>query len=149
MTVLKISKFTRICMEIHVSMTGWQNLDGVHLMQVTEEKDLGDTITSPLSWDTHIHNIFELLRLLKRTCLLLTDINVGWTLYLSLVKSQLSYTTTKCGPQTSIHWRRRSSMFKGVPHNGFFRPGWTKCHMRKNLSCWTFCPLFWTGNLRI
>ena len=71
------------------------NLDGVYLTRVTEEKDLEVTITSSLSWDTHIHNIVakanKLLGLLKRTCPLLTDVNVRQMLYLSLVMSQLSY----------------------------------------------------------
>ena len=50
-------------------------------------------------------------------------------------------TLLKCGPQTSIRWRQRSSVFKGEPNGGFFRPGWTKCHIRKDFSCWTFCPI--------
>ena len=33
------------------------NLDGVHLTRAAEVKDLGVTITSSLSWDTHIHDI--------------------------------------------------------------------------------------------
>ena len=64
--------------------------------------------------------------------------------------SPISWATPlKCGPQSNIRWRRRSSVFKGEPHDGFFRPGLPKCHIRKDLSYWTFCPLFWTGNLRI
>ena len=129
------------------------NLAGVHPTRVAEEKDLGVTITNSLSWDTHIHNIVakanNLFGILKRTCPLLTDLNVRRTLYLSLVSPISWATPLKCCPQTSIRWRRRLSVFKGEPHDGFFRPGWTKCHIRKDLSCWTFCPLFWTGNLRI
>ena len=53
------------------------------------------TITSKLSWSTHIDNIIskanKMLGLLKRTFPLLQDISVRRTLYLSLVKSQLSY----------------------------------------------------------
>ena len=53
------------------------------------------TITSKLSWSTHIDNIIskanKMLGLLKRTFPLLQDIRIRWTLYLSLVKSQLSY----------------------------------------------------------
>ena len=60
------------------------NLDGVQF-------DLGVPITSSLSWDTHIHYVVakanKLLGLLKRTCRLLTYVNVRRTLYLSLVKS--------------------------------------------------------------
>ena len=80
------------------------NLDGVHLTRAAEVKDLGVTITSSLSWDTHIHDIVakanNLPRLLKKTCPLLTDVNVRRTLYLSLVKShQLSYPTQVWSPK--------------------------------------------------
>ena len=65
--------------------------------RVAEEKDLGVTITSSISWDSHIHNIVakanNLLGLLNRTCPLLKDVNVRRTLYLSLVMSHLSYAT--------------------------------------------------------
>ena len=74
------------------------NLNGVHFMRVTEEKDLGVPITSSLSLDTHIHYVVskanKLIELLKRTCPLLTYVNVSRTLYLSLVRrSQLRYAT--------------------------------------------------------
>ena len=49
-----------------------------------------------------IHNIVaktnKLLGLLKRTCPLITDVNVRRTLYLSLARSQLSYATQEWSP---------------------------------------------------
>ena len=70
-------------------------MDCTKLLQVNEEKDLAVTITENLSWETHISSICakanKLLGLLKRTCL--SDKSVRKTLYLSLVKSKLSYAT--------------------------------------------------------
>ena len=69
------------------------HLNQVQLERVTNEKD----VTRTLSWDQHVHTIVSkanrLLRLLKRTCPLLTDLSVRRTLYLALVKSQLAYAT--------------------------------------------------------
>ena len=54
-------------------------------------------ISSSLSWDSHVMHIVlktnRMVGLLKRTCPLITDVEVRRTLYLSLVKSQLSYAT--------------------------------------------------------
>ncbi len=70
--------------------------------RVNEEKDLGVTISSKLTWHHHISDIVakanKLLGLLKRTCPLLTDIQVRRTLYLTLVKSQLCYATQVWSP---------------------------------------------------
>ena len=78
------------------------SLDGIRLKQDTEEKNLAVTVTSSLSWDTHIHNTVskanKILELLKRTCPLLMDVSVRSMLYLSLVKSQLSYETQVWSP---------------------------------------------------
>ena len=72
------------------------------LTRVQQEKDLGVTISSKLTWHHHISVIVakanKLLGLLKRTCPLLTDIQVRRTLYLSLVKSQLCYATQVWSP---------------------------------------------------
>ena len=69
------------------------HLNQVQLERVTNEKD----VTRTLSWDQHVHTIVSkanrLLRLLKRTCPLLTDLSVRRTLYLALVKLQLAYAT--------------------------------------------------------
>jgi hypothetical protein len=75
-----------------------------------KEKYLGVTLTSFLSWDTHINVIVaksnKLLSLLKRTCPLLTDVKVRRTLYLSLVKSQVSYATEVWSP-VNIHLKSK------------------------------------------
>ena len=77
-------------------------LGSTELLKVNEEKDLGVTVTDTLSWNPHIQNIVsnanKLLGLLKRTCPLLPDVNVRRTLYLSIVKSQLSYATVVWSP---------------------------------------------------
>ena len=77
-------------------------LGSTELLKVNEEKDLGVTVTDTLSWNPHIQNIVskanKLLGHLKRTCPLLPDVNVRRTLYLSIVKSQLSYATVVWSP---------------------------------------------------
>ena len=71
------------------------HLGDVNIQRVQEEKDVGVTITRNLTWDSHVMRIVlkanGMLGLLKRTCPLMTDINVRQTLYLSLMKSQLTY----------------------------------------------------------
>ena len=78
------------------------HLGDVILQRVQEVKDLGVTISSNLSWELHVTRIVlkanRMLGLLKRTCPLITDIKVRRTLYLSLVKSQLSYATVVWSP---------------------------------------------------
>ena len=53
-------------------------------------------------WNSHINSITakanKLLGLLKRTCPLLTDVKVRRTLYLTIVKSQVSYATEIWSP---------------------------------------------------
>ena len=67
----------------------------LYIKSVLEEKDPRVIISSNLSWDSHVMHIVlktnRMLGLLKRTCPLITDVKVRRTLYLSLVKSQLSY----------------------------------------------------------
>ena len=67
------------------------------LSRVESEKDLGVTISYKLHWETHVNEIVskanKQLGVLKRTCLSLTDVNIRRSLYLTLVKSQLSYAT--------------------------------------------------------
>ena len=78
------------------------HLSDVILQRVQEEKDLGVTISSNLSWDLHVTRIVlkanRMLGLLKRTCPLNSGIKVRRTLYLSLVKSQISYATVVWSP---------------------------------------------------
>ena len=77
-------------------------LDNVELERVSTEKDVGVSITNSLTWNTHIHSITakanKLLGLLKRTCPLLNDVSARRSLYLALVKSQLSYATQVWSP---------------------------------------------------
>ena len=77
-------------------------LDNVELERVSTEKDVGVNITNSLTWNTHIHAIIakanKLLGLLKRTCPLLNDVSARRSLYLALVKSQLSYATKVWSP---------------------------------------------------
>ena len=77
-------------------------LDNVELERVSTEKDVGVNITNSLTWNTHIHAIIakanKLLGLLKRTCPLLNDVSARRSLYLALVKSQLSYATQVWSP---------------------------------------------------
>ena len=79
------------------------HLGDVKLQRVQEEKELGVTIfsnhidrgTRTLSYCTRAN---RMLGLLKRTCPLISDIKVRRALYLSLVKSQLSYATEVWSP---------------------------------------------------
>ena len=76
-----------------------------YIKSVLEEKDPRVIISSNLSWNSHVMHIVlktnRMLGLLKRTCPLITDVEVRRTLYLSLVKSQLSYATEVWSPELS------------------------------------------------
>ena len=76
----------------------------VGLQRVNKETDLGVMITSKLTW-THVLMISatanKLLGLLRRTCPMLTDVKVRRSLYLALVKSQMSYATEVWSPSHS------------------------------------------------
>ena len=76
-----------------------------YIKSVLEEKDPRVIISSNLSWNSHVMHIVlktnRILGLLKRTCPLITDVEVRRTLYLSLVKSQLSYATEVWSPEVS------------------------------------------------
>ena len=80
------------------------HLGEVILQRVQEEKDLGVTISSNLSWNLHVTRIVlkanRMLGLLKIICPLITDIKVRRTLYLSLMKSRLSYATVVWSPDS-------------------------------------------------
>ncbi|CAB3993505.1 Hypothetical predicted protein [Paramuricea clavata] len=68
-----------------------------------------------LQWNLHINEMVSKanrqLGVLKRTCHSLTDINIRRTLYLSLVKSKLSYATQVWSP---IHNRQLSERIERV-----------------------------------
>ncbi|XP_028414251.1 uncharacterized protein LOC114537309 [Dendronephthya gigantea] len=75
---------------------------GPELKHVDSELDLGITVTSNLLWNTHVNNLVnkanKMLGLLRRTYPLLTNHDIRRALYLSLVKSQLSYATQVWAP---------------------------------------------------
>ena len=80
------------------SILPWQRLSTT----CSEGKYLGVTISCNLSRDSHVtcivHKANRMLDLFKRTCPLITDFKVRRTLYLSLIKSQLSYATEVWSP---------------------------------------------------
>ena len=75
------------------------------LSRVEKEKDLGVCVNMNLSWNDHICIITakgnKMLGLLKRTCPLLTNTTVRRTLYLTLVRSQISYASEVWSPHTN------------------------------------------------
>ena len=75
------------------------------LSRVEKEKDLGVCVNKNLSWNDHICTITakgnKMLGLLKRTCPLLTNTTVRRTLYLTLVRSQISYASEVWSPHTN------------------------------------------------
>ena len=87
------------------------HLGSTTLSHVEKEKDLGVTMTGNLSWDSHIYEVKakanKLLGLLKRTCPFLTDVSLGRTLYLSLVKSNLCYACEVWSPYCTFSHRRK------------------------------------------
>ncbi len=62
---------------------------------VNKQRDLGITITNNLSWSSHIKDIcskaYRSLFLVKRTIAITSPSHIKKSLYLSLVRSQLSY----------------------------------------------------------
>ena len=83
------------------------HLGSAELIRVDSEVDLGITVTSNLSWNRHITKLItkanSTLGLLRRTCPMLTNCDARRTLYLSLVKSQLSYATEIWSPYQSLN----------------------------------------------
>ena len=81
------------------------HLGRVDLQLVNEEKDFVVMITSKLTWETQVLMVTakanKLLGLLRCTCPLLTVIKVRRSLYLALVKSQMSYATEVWSPSHS------------------------------------------------
>ena len=91
------------------------HLGSTELSRVDDEKDLGVIFSSKLQWNLHINEMVSKanrqLGVLKRTCYSLTDINIRRTLYLSLVKSKLSYATQVWSP---THNRQLSERIERV-----------------------------------
>ena len=71
------------------------HLYGNELLVCKEEKDLGTLVSSDLKWGPHIQKMVakanRMLGLLKRTCSEITNVRVRRALFLTLVKSQLTY----------------------------------------------------------
>jgi len=87
------------------------HLGRVGLQSVNEETDLCVMKTSKLTWETCVLMVSaranKLLSLLRRTCPMLTDVKVRRSLYLALVKSQMSYATEVWSPS---HWALRQKV---------------------------------------
>ena len=103
------------------SITFPYKLTSNDLVRCDEERDLGITITYNLKWGSHITKIRstanKCLGLLKRTCYDLPDTRVRRALYLSLVKSHLSYGSQVWSPESATlknrieGVRRRASLW--------------------------------------
>ena len=88
---------------------------------MSTEKDVGVKQKSPApSPGPHIQAIIakanKLLGLLKRTCLLLADVSVRRSLYMTLMKSQLSYATQVLSPD-QIYLKTQLKECKGGPES--------------------------------
>ena len=87
-------KSNPLCFDYHLGDTT--------LAHVRKEKDLGCIITNQLNWDQQVFAVVrktnKMLRLLRRTCPLLTNTKVPRSLYLSLVKYLLDYATQVWSP---------------------------------------------------
>ena len=98
----KVLSITRKVNPLHFQY----HMDSTKLLRVNEEKDLGVIITENLSWESHLTCICakanKLLGLLKRTCISIIDSSVRKTLYLTLVRSKLSYATEVWSPASSL-----------------------------------------------
>ena len=67
-------------------------LNEIGLLNSTGCKDLGVTVTTDLSWSSHLQNIIDrMLGLLRRTFGKSSSIETKKTLYLIMVRSKLSY----------------------------------------------------------
>lgn len=96
----KVLSVTRKKQPEHYNYT----LNNVQLTRVAEEKDLAIIVTGILSWVKHINGIVskanKLFGLLKRTCQLLLNVVVRWTLYNFVLER-------KCGLQVIATYKAR------------------------------------------
>ena len=99
------------------------HLGSKELLRVDDEKDLGVIFSSKLQWNLHINQMVSKanrqLGVLKRTCYSLTDINIRRTLYLSLVKSKLSYAYKFGRLLTTDNSVKGLKEYKEEPRKGF------------------------------
>ena len=96
------------------------HLGQVDLQRVNEETDLGVMITSKLTWKTQVLMVSaranKLLGLLRRTCPMLIDVKVRRSLYLALVKSQISYATEVWSPSHSTLKQKAEKVQRRATH---------------------------------
>jgi hypothetical protein len=83
------------------------NLTGQQLEQVTHISDLGNTVSSDLSWFKHIENIAakanKTLGLIKRISRGITDFATRRLLYCTLVRPKLEYASNVWSPRAVKH----------------------------------------------
>ena len=130
----------------------YYTLNHAQLERVTEEKDLGVIVNNTLSWEKHVISVAakanKLPGLLKRTCPLLTDVSVRRTLYLSLVKSQLSFGTQVWSP--SQHYlKARIERVQRRATRWILRTSAGKLSCRERLERLNLLPLCLIESLRI
>ena len=122
-------------------------MDSTKLLRVNEEKDLGVIITENLSWESHLTCICakanKLLGLLKRTCISIIDRSVRKTLYLALVKSNLSYATEVWSPASSLLKQKAVRRFRDVLRDGSCASKPVKYPTKRDFSNW-LCSLLRT-----
>ena len=79
-------------------------LNGLQIMSVATEKDLGVYVSTKLSWNNHIDVIIskanKMLGVIRRTCTNECDQKTLIILYKSLVRSQLEYASQVWSPYT-------------------------------------------------
>ena len=114
------------------------HLGSAELIRVDSEVDPGITVTSNLSWNRHITKLVtkanSTLGLLRRTCPMLTNCDARRTLYLSLVKSQLSYATEIWSPHQSLITKLGWRNYKDAPRDGSSKR--RKVTLYTKIDCW-------------
>jgi hypothetical protein len=102
------------------------HLYGNELLVCKEEKDLGILVSSDLKWGPHIQKMVtkanRMLGLLKRTCLEIANVRVRRALFLTLVKSQLTYGSEVWCPSSTYLCKK----IEGVQRRATLRILWKK-----------------------
>jgi len=140
LTVMR--KKNPVCYDYH--------LGHVDLQRMNEDKDLGVIITSRLTWETQVlmvtTKVNKLHGLLRCTCPMLTDLKVRGSLYLELVKSQMSYPTEVWSPSHSTLTLKE---FREELHAGFYKSSKVNCPTKRDWSTWICYRLPMTARSRI
>ena len=107
------------------------HLGHADLQCVNEEKDLCVMITSKLTWETQVLMVIAKANKLlgRRTCPMLTNVKVRRSLYLALMKSQMSYATEVLSPSHSTLKRKE---FKEELHAGFYKSSKVNCPTKRD-----------------